>query len=262
MACDKLPRMILFDLGGTAIANGDDASDDLPAAMDRLRLAAVDPGAATAAQMCALWREFFAETKGGDRRSAAGHRLEIPLPAALDYITMNAGLRFPPGTDRQSLLLAFQDFSGRVTPGFASLLETIGRLGIRTAVISNNEFTGDVLEREFRRVLPNSRMEFCLSSADVLFCKPAGPLFRTAARFAGVDPDDCWYCGDGFTPDVIGGLDAGMHPVHYRPAADARLVRLTDGAGREYLAVNHWNALEEHLLALARQNEIFDRKGF
>ena len=66
-----------------------------------------------------------------------------------------------------------------------------------------------------------------------------------------VYPDECWYCGDSFEPDVIGGLDAGLHPVLYRAGAEERLVRLTDGAGREYLAVNHWNALEEHLTALA-----------
>ena len=56
-------------------------------------------------------------------------------------------------------------------------------------------------------------------------------------------------------PSVIASqraFEAGCsETVLYRAGAEERLVRLTDGAGREYLAVNHWNALEEHLTALA-----------
>jgi FMN phosphatase YigB (HAD superfamily) len=193
--------------------------------------------------MLELWNEFYAETDG-QRRSASGHGLETPLPCALNYVAMNAGLRYTNAPVEREVIFDRFNSTRAVTPGMPSLLKALDRLGIRAAVISNNAMTGAGIAEAVREWVPDSRMEFCLSSADVLFCKPAGPLFRTAARFAGVDPDDCWYCGDGFTPDVIGGLDAGMHPVHYRPAAEARLVRLTDGAGREYLAVNHWNAPE------------------
>ncbi len=247
MAYDRLPRMILFDIGGTVFDDGHCVAGP---ALEKLRLAAENPEVTTAGRMLELWNEFYAETDG-QRRSASGHGLETPLPCALNYVAMNAGLRYTNAPVEREVIFDRFNSTRAVTPGMPSLLKALDRLGIRAAVISNNAMTGAGIAEAVREWVPDSRMEFCLSSADVLFCKPSGLLFRTAVRYAGVDPDECWYCGDSFEPDVIGGLDAGLHPVLYRAGAEERLVRLTDGAGREYLSVNHWNALEEHLTALA-----------
>ncbi len=106
--------------------------------------------------------------------------------------------------------------------------------------------SGYQLKNAVDRQLPDNKMEFIFSSADFLMCKPAPDMFEAAAKFAGVDTSECWYCGDSYEADVVGGMGAGMYPVHYCPKTETqfeeKLLR-----GKPYAVVNSWRVLAEKI---------------
>ena len=110
--------------------------------------------------------------------------------------------------------------------------------------------SGNGLNLSIDRWLPENKMEFCLTSADLLFTKPHKSLFIAAAKYAHVEPSDCWYCGDGRVPDVDGAKNAGMFPVLLDVNSDIPSEWRNDGGRGEYLVVNNWYELEKYLLTL------------
>ena len=134
--------------------------------------------------------------------------------------------------------------------GVNSLLEKLGDMGIRTAVISNNAMSGESLGIAINRWIPENKFEFFLTSADLLLTKPDKSLFVAAANYAHLETEKCWYCGDGRIPDVDGGKNSRMMPVLLDRKSEIPLEWRTDGGRGEYLTVNHWNELEKYLLSL------------
>lgn len=58
-----------------------------------------------------------------------------------------------------------------------------------------------------------SLIESAVFSFDIGVRKPAPIGYRTAARSLGVDPDACWFVGDGGSNEHTGAHAAGMRPV-------------------------------------------------
>ncbi|MBQ6019044.1 MAG: HAD family hydrolase [Clostridia bacterium] len=242
---NRKPEMIFFDFGGTLFVDGKCRPADGFAA---LLQAAENPDAADKDALAALWDEYLedAEPVNGD----GGAHLEIPLSAVLTYAEMTTGLRVPlPMTEQEELFDRYNS-TREAIEGVSAFLGALKKLGIRAAVISNNMMSGASLALAVKRWLPSSDMEFCLTSADILFMKPDAHLFRTAAKYAGVDPARCWYCGDGFHPDVKGALGAGMLPVLFDPNAEKPLSTKKYGEA-VYLLINRWDALREYLAAIS-----------
>lgn len=50
-----------------------------------------------------------------------------------------------------------------------TMLDYLNEKGIRTAVISNNCFSGAALKEQLDRLLPGNRFEFVLASSDYIF---------------------------------------------------------------------------------------------
>ena len=183
-------------------------------------------------------------------KSKSGTALDMPLSAVLKYITMNAGLRFNISTAKQEEIFDRYNSDRRLLGSITELLETIDKLGIRTAVISNNIMSGDSLEIAIKYWIPSSKMDFCLTSADLLFTKPNKSLFTAAAGYAHLNPTECWYCGDSLQADVDGSRGANMTPVLIDTKSSLPLEMRTENGREEYMTVNHWNVLKEHLLKL------------
>lgn len=242
MPYGKKPEMILFDVGGTLFGGGNFSAAK---GFDALLMYAENAENISGEMLEKLWTEYYEET--GKLKSEAGKALDIPLSAVIKYATMNAGLEIKlPMAEQEEIFDRFNS-SRTVIDGVPQLLETIHSLGIRTAVISNNAMSGESLALAIKHWLPGADMEFCLTSADLLFCKPDKMLFEAAANFAHLSPAECWYCGDGRIPDVDGARNAGMTPVLLDTKSPLALEMRTDGGNGEYMAVNHWNVLAEHL---------------
>ena len=159
---------------------------------------------------------------------------------------MKAGLRFDISLYEQEEIFDRYNSDRKLIPGINELLETINSLGIRMAVISNNAMSGGGLSLAVDTWLPSNKMEFCLTSADVLLTKPDKSIFICAANYAHLKASDCWYCGDSKVPDVDGAKGAGMTPVLIDVNSEIPMEIRDD----DYMTVNNWIHLAEHLRKL------------
>ncbi len=247
MPYNKKPKMILFDVGGTLFDDGKFVAKD---GLSALRRAAENPEVTDDDTLAALWDCYMQEACGGNPKAKSGISLDLPLSAPIKYVTMRTGLRFNISMAEQEELFDRFNSTRRVMDGIPELLATLDTLGIRMAVISNNAMSGESLALAIKRWIPEAKPEFCLTSADLLIPKPDKTLFECAAAYAGVAPEDCWYCGDSKVPDVDGARNGGMTPVLIDTKSPlAREIR-TDGKNGEYLTVNHWSVLTEILKEL------------
>ncbi len=245
MSYGKKPKMILFDVGGTLF----DDSKCVPIdGLEKLRLAAENPDVTDDETLAALWEEYMSDINNS-LKAKSGTTLDMPLSAAIKYVTMKTGLHFKISMPEQEEIFDRYNSTRKVIDGVPELLEAIASLGIRSAVISNNAMSGDGLALALKHWIPNQKFEFVLTSADLLLTKPDSRIFEAAASFAHLDTEDCWYCGDGRVPDVDGSFGSKMTPVLIDTASPLPLEMRTDG-GREYMTVNSWHVLKYVLTEL------------
>lgn len=235
MIFNKKPEMIIFDVGGTLF---DDGKCDFAAGFEKLRLMAINPEVTDSNELARYWEEYCS--------ALSGSNLEIPLQSVIRYATMKTGLKIDLSMAQQEEIFDRYNSNRKVIDGVKELLLTADKLGIRTAVISNNMMSGESLEISLGYWIPESKFEFCVSSADLLFKKPEKYLFESAMSFAQVEPCNCVYCGDGLIPDVKGSLDAGMNAVLIDSKSDAQFeIRIFED--KDYIAVNSWRHFEKYL---------------
>ncbi len=242
MAYNRLPKMILFDVGGTLF---DDGRCNPAQGFEKLRLCAVNPDATTAEKLAEYWDKYLDEVSG--IKSKTGITLDAPLSAVIRYATMNTGLKLNNPMAEQEEIFDRYNSTRAVIDGTVELLNTLNSLGIRTAVISNNMMSGEGLSLAIKRWIPTSNFEFCLTSADLLFTKPSKNIFLAAVNYADLDPSECWYCGDGKIPDVDGSSSCGMKPV-LLDKESAIPFEYKENQNGEYLTVNSWNILNDIIL--------------
>lgn len=246
MSYNQKPKMILFDVGGTLFNDGKCCPAD---GFEKLRLSAKNPEVTDSETLAALWDEYMQEVCFG-MKSKSGITLDVPLSAVIKYAAMHTGLHFDiPMTEQEEIFDRYNS-TRNVIDGVPELLAELEALGIRTAVISNNMMSGESLDMAIRHWIPSAKFEFCLTSADLLLTKPCKNIFTAASSYAHLDPADCWYCGDGRIPDVDGAKNGGMTPVLLDEKATLPFEMRTDGTRGEYLTVNHWDVLKEHILSL------------
>lgn len=245
MSYNKKPEMILFDVGGTLFDDGRCIPVD---GLAQLRLAAKNPEVTDDETLASLWDEYMNEVSS--LRSKSGIILDMPLSAPIKYVTMRTGLHFEISAPEQEEIFDRFNSTREVIRGIPELMDTIDSLGIRTAVISNNAMSGESLSLAIKRWIPNAKFEFYLTSADILLTKPCKDIFSVAAGYAHLDTSDCWYCGDGRIPDVDGAKNSGMTPVLLDLKSSVPFEMRTDSESGEYLAINHWNVLNEYLRKL------------
>ena len=233
------PKLVLFDFGGTLIV---DSEFQLYAGAQALRLAADNPESTTTENLCDLWRAMEERLSHRVKTSEAGYVLDIQLSGILRNIFAQAGLHYSIDIAQCEIIFDCFNSERKATPYMAELLQTLDEAGIRTAVISNTVLSGKAMTAAVNEHLPKNKMEFILTSADYLFCKPAPDMFTAAAKIAGVEPGECWYCGDNLSPDVGGAHNSGMLPVLYESESDTPFQR-REMNGKAFYVVNSWAQL-------------------
>ena len=242
MNYDKKPKMILFDVGGTLFEGG---KCDFVNGFEMVRRSSLNPEVTTAEKLTEYWDTFLDEVSG--LKSKNNVSLDIPLSAVIKYSTMRAGLVFDIPMAQQEEIFDRYNSTRKVIDGVPELLEKLGELGIRTAIISNNMMSGESLSLALKWWIPSSDFEFCLTSSDILFTKPSSDIFTCALNYASLDPSECWYCGDSIIPDVYGSSRSGMSPVLFDPKSKKPFEYRSDNKCKKYLTVNHWNVLTDFL---------------
>ncbi len=240
---NKKPKMILFDVGGTLFNDG---KCDPEKGFSALLSAAENSEITNEKILTDYWDEYLDEVCGG-MKTQAGKQLETPLSAIIRYATMNTGVHINLSMAEQEELFDRFNSTRKVIDGVPELFKTLEKLNIRYGIISNNAMSGEGLGLSIKQWIPSINPEFCLTSADVLYTKPYEKIFLVASNFAGLEPSDCWYCGDGRIPDVDGAKNAGMLPILLDENSEIPLEFRTDGGRGEYMTVNNWNVLNEYL---------------
>ena len=146
---------------------------------------------------------------------------------------------------------------GAVMPYVPEMLDYLNRNGIRTAVISNMNWSGDALTERINRLIPNNRFEFIISSSEYLFKKPHPFMYEIALNKAALSADKVWFCGDSIYCDINGAHGVGMFPVLYEGSTPEENPSVRDNKDMdidfEYLHINHWKELVEVLERKAQQ---------
>ena len=134
-------------------------------------------------------------------------------------------------------------------PGIKNALDYINQNGIRSGVISNMGWSGNNLSKRINAILPENKFEFIIASSEYGYRKPNPLLFQLAAKKAGLNPEDIWFCGDTFSADVEGAHNVGMFPIYYQGVVEGGPKRhpLEKNPDFDFVQINHWNELVELL---------------
>lgn len=205
----RKPKMILFDAGKTLIDYAQ--IDTLGGVRAYMPYLTANPGQLTAEEIDAQVNAVFERFEECRRQLFEVHEKTI-LSLAFDLL----GLRFSVDVDELEKIIWQADSVVVPVKGAQALLDYLNQAGIRTAVISNLDFSGCLLENRLNQLFPQNRFEFVIASSDYGIRKPARYLFEVGIRKSGLEPEKIWYVGDKIKADVYGSRSCGLTPVLYK----------------------------------------------
>lgn len=203
------PKMIIFDAGKTLLNYQDiDTCRGVRAYMQYLT---ENPGNLTAEEIDKAVNAVFETFEASHKALFEVHEQTI-LKLAFDLL----GLKFSISIPEIERLIWENDSTIVPVAGAAELLAYLNDVGIRTAVISNLDFSGCLLKERLNQVYPHNRFEFVIASSDYGVRKPMPQVFQAGITKAGLPPKDIWYVGDKVKVDVNGSRGCGMLPILYK----------------------------------------------
>lgn len=203
------PKMIIFDAGKTLLNYLDiDTIRGVKAYMPYLT---ENPRNLTAEQIDKAVNAVF-ETFEGCRKQLFEVHEQTVLKLAFDLLELKFSISIPEIEE----IIWENDSTIVPVAGAKELLAFLNEEGIRTAVISNLDFSGCLLEKRLREVYPQNRFEFVIASSDYGIRKPMPGLFQAGIVRSGLAAGDIWYVGDKVKVDVSGAKGCGMVPILYK----------------------------------------------
>ncbi len=239
------PEMIIFDYGHTLLYEPDWNSER--GNMELMKYITKNPNNCTLEDIAREIQAVFGEIEVV--RDTLHYDISCRVGDRLAY--EHLGIEFSLTPLEHEIVFWTAATSGAMMPNADRMLDYLNEAGIRTAVISNNGWSGEALKERFDRLLPRNRFEFVMSSCDYMIRKPDKRLFEIALNKAGLPADKVWYCGDSIKADVCGSHGAGMFPVLYEGDSSDREKRNSHNDGIEvdfeYLHIHDWLELIEVL---------------
>ena len=203
------PKMIVFDAGRTLLDYTEiDTRRGVSALMPFL---SENPHGLTAGEIDRRTNEIFSHFEESRKQL-----FEVPERTVLTLVYDLLGLRFSIPLEEVERIIWREDARKLPTPHAGELLAALRKRGIRTAVISNLDFSGDLLRETLAEVFPDHSFEFVIASSDYGVRKPCRLLFEAGIARSGLSPLEIWYVGDKVHVDVAGSRTAGMTPVLYK----------------------------------------------
>ncbi len=223
------PVAILFDFHDTILGN---RRFDPEAGNARLLDFAIPPNVLTGKEV----------QEEADRLDSRVENLlgmvEFPVQAFQRILFDKLGLRF--NLSFSEMELEFWKGAVRYSPepGIVYALDELKLLKIKMGVVSNNPFSGPVLEWELQRHGLKDAFSFVLSSADYGIRKPHPLLFEVAIAKLHIGSHQAWFCGDSPEFDIAGARSAGLWSIWYNPDQSTSGGPLSDAADAE---VRDWS---------------------
>ena len=204
-----IPKMIIFDVGRTLV---DYASiDTLRGVKAFMPYITSNPRQLNAEQIDEYTNEVF-ELFEASRKQL----FEVPEQTILTLVYDLLGLRFSISLEEVERTIWSEDSVKVPSKNVAELLDYLSKIGIRTAIISNIDFSGNLLRAMIDELFPNHQFEFIIASSDYGIRKPNPYIFEAGITKSGLEAKDIWYVGDKISVDVEGSKRAGMIPVLYK----------------------------------------------
>lgn len=204
----RLPKMIFFDYGRTLLYERE--YNALNAQKALFGYVTENPNRVTPEQATR-----FAEKLYHDADATRNTGYEIQQQSVMRLLSESLRLKYSVSLEEAGAIFWENASSGALMPKADKMLDLINGLGIRSGVISNISFSGQILKNRIDRLLPNNRFEFIIASSDYLVRKPNRLLFELALNKAGLNAKDVWHCGDHPQADIEGAAQVGIFPVWY-----------------------------------------------
>ncbi|MDE6674413.1 MAG: HAD family hydrolase [Acetatifactor sp.] len=238
----KRPKMILFDYGQTLVNEA--AFDGVKGTEAVLQYCTENKYHLTAEQIQQEANAINHELGRFDPSKRHLFQVEAPNYMFTSYLYESLGIKISLTSEQVDQVFWDAAAPGRPTEGVTAFLEYLVQKGIRTGVISNISFCGQVVEQRIRGLFPRHPFEFILATSEYLFRKPNKRIFWLALEKAGLGPgpqlllgQDCktgqdsgqssehssrdvWYIGDQYECDIVGAAGAGLFPIWYTGAMD------------------------------------------
>lgn len=203
------PKMIIFDAGRTLI---DYKEINIRKGIETYFPYIIsNPHHYTADQIETYDSEVF-----GMFDSCRINRFEIPVEKKLKLLFDLLEIQFSISLEEVARIEWEKDPVIEAVEHAAELLHWLGENEIRTAVISNTDYSGTLLKEKLDEIFPENRFEFVIASSDYGVMKPNRYLFQVGIVKSGLEAKDIWYVGDKAAVDVRGSMEAGMTPVLYK----------------------------------------------
>jgi len=223
----RRPSGVIFDLGGTVLhlesAIAVDGNRKLLEFVDNDADIAVD-------DIQSMVEEMSNSTFKIADESAVQVRIQDFYRLMFETLGLSFSIDYPE-MERQ-----FWNAAMKYSPndGIYDVLDTLDKFGIRTGILSNSGFSGDVLLEELEKHNLSHRFSFLVSTADYGIRKPSKYIFDVAVKKMGLEPENIWFAGDKIEYDVQGAINAGLFPVFYNWRNE------TVHVDREFLEVKDW----------------------
>ena len=164
------PKMIIFDAGRTLL---DYASiDTLKGVKAFMPYITSNPLHLTAEEIDQRTNEVF-ELFEASRKQL----FEVPECTILSLVYDLLQLEFSIGIKEIERIIWNSDSVKVPTPHAKETLDELNRMGIKTAVISNLDFSGDLLRDTLNDLFPDNRFQFVIASSDYGIRKPNHYIF-------------------------------------------------------------------------------------
>lgn len=233
----RKPRMILFDYGQTLV--NEKKFDGIAGTKAVLQYATKNKYNHTAEDIQAAADAINHELGRFDPKRRHLLQIEVPNHMFTAFLYQSMGIEL--SLIHQEIDRIFWDAAspGAPSDGIEEFLAFLRKQNIRTGIISNIAYCGEVVEKRIHNLLPEHNFEFIIATSEYMFRKPNKQIFELALEKAGLQPEDVWYIGDNYLCDVVGARCAGIFPVWYIGAT-------TDPQGEDdVLTISHWDELRK-----------------
>lgn len=239
----KKPKMILFDYGQTLV--DEEFFDGVKGTEAVLRYATRNKYNKSAKEVQAYAAELNRELGRFDPERKHLFQVEVPNHMFTKYLYESQGIEISLRPEEIDRVFWNAAAPGRPTEGIGEFLAFLKESGIRTGVISNISYCGEVVAERINNCIPDNDFEFIIATSEYMYRKPNGRIFGLALEKAELLPEEVWYVGDQYQCDIVGAGAAGLFPVWYVGAIDMKYEPKED-----VLTIENWKELIELLKKL------------
>jgi putative hydrolase of the HAD superfamily len=231
------PRGIIFDLGNTVLT---EKEFDSLSGNKKMLESATNPRNLTPAEVQVFANEIYSGLH--DVREKQYVEFSEQNFQRLLYETLGMTLNIDPAEAERQFWYASSSFTP--AEGIVEVLDFLRKNNIKTGILSNSMFSGNIPGEELARHNLIQYFSFVVASSDYGFRKPSPRIFNVVINKIGLRPADIWFTGDKLEYDIKGAVDSGLFPVWYNPTGKSGALEC------ECLEVMSWREFMEKIKSL------------